>query len=212
MMNRITALQLQTHNRQRVNVFLDGEFAFGLSKIVAAWLEVGQELSPEKVEALKEQDSEEVALQKALKFIGIRARSSNEIRQNLRRKGLSEDLIDKVVSRLENSRVIDDKGFARMWVENRSDHRPRGRRMLAYELKQKGIAEEIIRETLEENLPDEDELAYQAALLQSRKLKQADWAEFRKKMYDHLARRGFSYDAASLAVRRVWSERNANTL
>lgn len=211
-MNRITALQLQTHNRQRVNVFLDGEFAFGLSKIVAAWLEVGQELSAEKIEELKAQDEEEVALQRALKFIGYRARSSAEIRQNLRKKGFSEDLIEQVLVRLEQSKVVDDKGFARMWVENRSDYRPRGRRMLAFELKQKGIAEDIIRETLDENLPDEEELAYQAALLQARKLKQTDWVEFRKKMYDHLARRGFSYDAANSAVRRVWSERDSGSL
>jgi regulatory protein len=211
-MNRITALQLQTHNRQRINVFLDGEFAFGLSKITAAWLEVGQELSPEKIEALQAQDAEEVALQRALKFISYRPRSSTEIRQNLRNKGVSEDLINKVVTRLESSRVVDDKGFARMWVENRSDYRPRGRRMLSFELKQKGIAEDIIRETLDESLPDEDELAYQAALLQSRKLRQMDWAEFRRKMYDHLARRGFSYDAANAAVHRVWSERDSGSL
>jgi len=96
-----------------------------------------------------------------------------------------------------------------MWVENRSDHRPRGRRMLAYELKQKGIPEDVIRETLEESLPDEEELAYQAALLQARKLKHTEWTEFRKKLYDHLARRGFSYEAANTAVIKVWSERDS---
>ena len=211
-MNRITALQLQNRNRQRINVFLDGEFAFGLSKIVAAWLEIGQELSPEKISELKAQDAEEVAFQRAVKFVGYRARTSAEVRQNLKQHGVTEDLIDTIVVRLERSGTVDDRGFAQMWVENRSEYRPRGRRLLAYELKRKGISEEVIRETLDESLPDEDELAYQAALIQSRKLKQSDWLEFRRKMYDHLARRGFSYDASDSAVRKVWSERDSSSL
>ena len=53
MNHRITAIQAQKRNPQRVSVFLDGEFAFGLSRIVAAWLAVGQEISDEKIALLK---------------------------------------------------------------------------------------------------------------------------------------------------------------
>ncbi len=67
----ITALKLQKRNRQRVNVYLDGEFAFGLARIVAAWLAVGQEIDDQKIAQLQQEDAREVAYQRALKFLTI---------------------------------------------------------------------------------------------------------------------------------------------
>jgi len=72
MMHTITALTLQKRNRQRVSVFLDGEYSFGLARIVAAWLEVGQELSDEKIAQLRAEDEREVAYQRALRLIQYR--------------------------------------------------------------------------------------------------------------------------------------------
>jgi regulatory protein len=77
---QITAIEPQQKNPQRVNVYLDGEFAFGLASIVAVWLKPGQELSEEKAAQLKADDEREVAYQKALHFISYRPRSSAEVR------------------------------------------------------------------------------------------------------------------------------------
>ena len=63
MTKKVTALKLQKRNKNRVNVYLDGEFAFGLARIVAAWLSTGQELTEEKIAELQAQDNVEVALQ-----------------------------------------------------------------------------------------------------------------------------------------------------
>src|SRR5210317_1123984 len=71
-MKKITALTIQKRNPNRVNVHLDGEFAFGLARITAAWLRVGQELTPEKIALLKEEDAAEVALQRAFRFLSYR--------------------------------------------------------------------------------------------------------------------------------------------
>ncbi len=54
MVQRITAIEPQQKNPQRVNIYLDGEFAFGLAAVVAAWLKVGQELGEEKIASLKD--------------------------------------------------------------------------------------------------------------------------------------------------------------
>ena len=83
MAQRITAIEPQQKNPQRVNIYLDGEFAFGLAVVVAAWLKVGQELGEEKIASLKMQDEREVTYQKALHFLSYRPRSSAEVRQNL---------------------------------------------------------------------------------------------------------------------------------
>jgi len=202
--HKITALTLQKRNRQRVNVYLDGEFAFGLARIVAAWLQVGQVISDEKIAELKAADEREVAYQQALKLLNYRPRTESEIRQNLKKRGTSDEVIEAVLRRLHDAGLVDDKAFARLWVENRSDMRPRSQRALAYELKQRGVDREVIAETLE-GLNDA-ELAYQAALQQARKYRNLDWQEFRQKMYAFLSRRGFDYSVSAEAVARVWAE------
>jgi regulatory protein len=209
MTKKITALKLQKRNKNRVSVYLDGEYAFGLAKIVAAWLQVGQELTTEKVQELKAKDGVEVALQRAINFLSYRPRSENEVRQNLKKHKVEEEVIEEIIQRLQLGGLVDDKNFAELWVENRSDLRPRGSKALRMELRQKGIPFEIIEETLEDL--DEDELAYRAAKKQARKLKGLEWQDFRKKMYGFLARRGFNYGIISTIIPRVWEEHSSQT-
>lgn len=205
---KVTALKAQKRNNQRVNVYLDGEFAFGLARIVAAWLQVGQELSPEKIAQLQEEDEHEVAHQKALHFLGYRERSVAEVKEHLEKVGFPEAIISEVLGKLNRSGLLNDKRFADRWVENRSEFRPRGARALKFELQRKGLSQETIDLALQEL--DEEELAYKAAIKQSRKLSKLDWAEFRKKMYAHLVQRGFSYETISPVVQRAWNEKHQN--
>lgn len=207
MTRKITALELQKRNRQRINVYLDGEFKFGLARIVAAWLQVGQELSEEKIELLLAQDNEEVAYQRALKFLDYRPRSEFELRRNLRKHKINDEVQDIVIRRLHENSLLDDERFASLWVENRCELRPRGKRLLQYELKQRGITEEIIQNTLE--TIDEEHLAYRAAKKQARKYESLEWNTFRKKMYGFLSRRGFGYATSSEVIDRVWADCNS---
>lgn len=209
MLRKITALKLQKRNRQRVNVYLDGEFAFGLSRIVAAWLEVGQELSEEKIAQLLSEDENEVAFQRAVKFIGYRIRSEAEVRDKLRDADYAEEIIEAVVKRLWRDGLVDDERFARTWVENRAEFHPRSHRALAYELRRKGISEEVISKTLADT-SEEEELAYKAGLKQSRKLKNLEWPDFRRKLGGFLGRRGFSYDIVAPVVNRIWAEQESD--
>lgn len=204
MNHTITALTAQKRNRQRVNVYLDGEFAFGLSRIVAAWLSVGQEISDEKIAALQAEDAREEAYQRALKFISYRPRTQAEVRQNLQKHHIPEEIITEVVQRLQNSGLVNDRQFAHLWVENRSELRPRSRRALKYELQQRGVDPETIEQSIE--AIDDEEMAYQAAQKQARKLQSLEWQDFRQKMYGFLARRGFNYEVSAPVAARIWAE------
>lgn len=209
MAKTITALKLQKRNKNRVSVYLDGEYAFGLSKIVAAWLRNGQELSEEKIAELKDKDASEIALQRAINFLSYRPRSEVEIRRNLKKNNHQAEVIDEVIERLRGGNLVDDENFAGLWVENRSEYRPRGRPLLRMELRQKGIADQFIEAALEDL--DEEELAYQAALKGARKYSKCEWQEFRQKMYGYLARRGFSYAIISTIIPRVWEKDESQT-
>jgi len=201
---KITALKAQKRNSQRINVYLDDEFAFGLSRYAATWLQIGQELSPEKIKELQDIDAQEVAYQRALNFISYRPRSEAEVFKNLKKHDTPDEIIPEVLDRLRRVGLVDDVLFAQNWVENRSTFRPRGKRALVVELHQKGISDEAINEALFEL--DEDRLAYQAALKQSRKYKELEWQKFRQKMSAFLARRGFTYEVAKPVIEQVWSE------
>jgi regulatory protein len=204
MIRKITALKLQKRNKNRVSIYLDGEYAFGLAKIVAAWLKVGQELTDEKINQLKEQDAIEVALQSAIKYLSFRPRSEDEVRKNLKKKNFQDHVINEIVERLQRGGLVDDQKFAELWIENRSEFRPRSSRVLRIELRQKGIPFKII-DTIISKI-DEDHLAYQAATKQARKYRGLEWQDFRKKMYGFLARRGFDYGIISTIIPKAWEE------
>lgn len=202
---KITALKVQKRNPNRINVYLDGAYAFPVARIVGAWLQVGQELDDEKIAALREQDTREVAFQRALKLLGYRPRSETEVRRKLTELGFDEVVVAETLDRLRENHLISDEQFAQNWVENRSSFRPRSRRVLKMELRQKGVADDIIQKALDETV-DEDELAYQAAIRKVRRWENLEWAEFRERLSAYLMRRGFSYGTISSLVPRVWSE------
>jgi regulatory protein len=201
---KITAIEVQKRTPNRVNVYLDGEFAFGLARIVAAWLRVGQELSEEKIEQLQAEEARERAYQQAMLFLSYRDRSESEIRKNLRKHDIPEPVIEQTLERLRQDGLANDHQFARGWVENRSAFRPRSRRLMAMELRQKGLADEAISAATEN--VDDEALAYEAAQKKVARLKNLEWSEFRKKLSDFLGRRGFSYSVVAPVVTRIWNE------
>ena len=205
MARRITALKVQKRNPNRINVYLDGEFAFGLARVVAAWLSIGQELDDEKVAAMQQEDTREIAYQSALRLLGVRPRTAAEICRRLERQGFTQPVMDDVIARLTESGLVNDRQFAQTWVENRSTFRPRSHRLLALELKRMGVAEEWIDGALEDGAEDAA-LAYQAAIKHARRLSGLDWMNFRTRLSGFLARRGFGYDVIQPVVRQVWQE------
>jgi regulatory protein len=203
-MRKITALVVQKRNPNRVNVYLDGEFAFGLARIVAAWLKVNSMLDDEKIRELQSEDARERAIQQAMLFLSYRARSESEIRQNLRKHDIPEDVIENTLERLRHAGLANDGGFARAWVENRSTFRPRSRRLMAMELRQKGVDEESTSAALE-NIDDEA-LAYEAARKRAPRFSNLEWNDYRKKLSEFLARRGFPYSVIAPVITRIWNE------
>ncbi len=205
MAQKITAIQVQKKNPNRVNIYLDGEFAFGLARLVAAWLQINQELTEEQIGELQRKDTNEVAFQEALRFLSYRPRAAAELEKKLAEKGFSEAVIAQTLQRLQESGLVGDAEFARAWVENRATFRPRSRRAIHYELRQKGVADDVIQQALEE-MPAEEETAYQAGLRYCRRLAGLDRNEFRTRLSGFLARRGFTYQTIQPVVQRLWSE------
>ena len=200
----ITALEPQKGQKDRISVFLDGEFAFGLPDTEAARLRVGQELSEQEIAELRAIDALSRAFDRAVRLLARRPYSAAEIRRSLASKEIASGVIDEVLRRLESLGYVDDYAFAQYWVENRERFRPRGARALRYELRQKGIADAIIQQALDGF--DSGESAYAAARDQARRLRGLDRRTFRTRMSGFLARRGFEYGTVREVVDRLIHE------
>jgi len=205
MANVISALEQQKKNKNRINIEINGVFAFSLNRIVTAWLRIGQVLSDQQILLLRQGDAKETVLQSALKYLNYRIRSEYEMRTHLVRKGFAMSTIDNVITDLKSRELISDKVFAKEWVENRCNSKPRGRRMLAYELKLKRINQEDIDDSLV-NLPDEITLAIQAGQKVKRHYQNLDSQTLKKKIATHLFRRGFSYEDIKKAITYLCEE------
>lgn len=202
----VTAIEPQVKRPNRLNLYIDDHFALGLSVYAAAGVRVGQELTRADLEALAHAETLERAREAALRFLEIRPRSAQELRRQLAKKNFSEETITQVIARLSAVELVDDRDFAKYWVENREGFKPRSKRALQYELRQKGVAADDIARAVKK--VDERDSAYRAARPKALRWKNLDAPTFRQKLSDLLARRGFDYGVARETVQRLWNEVN----
>ncbi len=205
-MGKITALTRQKRNPDRINVYLDGTFAFGLAAISAVPLRVGQLLTQTEIDSLKGADLEEKAKEVALRFIEYRPRSTAETRQHLLKKEYPEDVVERVIERLTAVELLNDAAFANYWVEQRQTFKPRSQLAIQQELRQKGVERQAIDDALQS--VDEVTAATRAAEPKARRWQGLPEEEFFKKVGSYLQRRGFSYEIVKEVTATLWEEVN----
>lgn len=204
----ITALRFRKGNRDRVDVYLDGRRAVTLPAVEAANLYQGQVLSEEEIERLKALAAEAEAYERTLRFLGYRPRSIAEVRRYLQRRGVEPGLQQRIIDRLQAAGYLDDRAFARFWVENRQQFNPRGAWALRHELRAKGVSPEIVEEALA-TLEGEEETAYQLARARVSRWRDLDRARFWQRAGGFLTRRGFSHETVRAVLERLWDELQA---
>lgn len=207
--NKITRLAVQKKNPNRVNVYLDGNFAFGLYRDTAAWLETGQILSDEKIKKLLEKDQQAEVYQKAIDYISYKPRTTQEIRRKLQQAGYEEFLIEDTISVLSDNGLLNDKYYAEQWVEERLHIKPRSKRALIFELRKKGISDKLIQSAVED--VDDFQSGYEIAGKRLSRYEGLSKFEFRKKLGNYLAGKGYTFDVISEITQRLWEEINTST-
>ena len=206
MKKTITEISAQKRNRRRVNISLDGSYAFSLDRLTAAWLQVGRELSDAEIEKLQTRDEVEIGVSQALNLLSHRSRSVAEMTRYLEGKGYAPETIRAVLAQLDEEGLLNDDRFAREWIENRNTFRPRSQSQLKAELRFKGLAESSIETALEESGVDDATLAMAAARKQAHRYFSSDYEIYRKKLGNALLRRGFSYATVNETLRTLWNE------
>lgn len=206
---KITAIDLQTRNNNRVNISIDGRFRFSLDvfQLSELNLKVGQECDESNLGLLQNESDFGKVYGRALEYCLMRPRSQKEMRDYLYHKtrpyrnklgelkpGFSTDITSRVFDRLIQKKYLDDTKFAKFWVENRSVTKGSSRRKLISELKTKGIENSIIEQVLGET-DRHDDIEIQKIIAK----KQSRYPD-RQKFMMYLARQGFAYDDIKRAL------------
>ncbi len=191
-MAKISAISAQVKTPGRYSIFVDDKFAFGLSEsgLISSGLKLGQEISWQELEELKDTAQIDKMYNRVLELIMRRPRSRWEVEDYLRRKKQEPEHVQGVITRLENRGFIDDADFAKRWVDNRHLLKPTSKRKLTLELKQKRISDEIIRQVLADDETDEREVLRAEIIKKRRQSRYQD----DQKLIAYLVRQGYRYD------------------
>ncbi|MFL5653716.1 MAG: regulatory protein RecX [Ktedonobacteraceae bacterium] len=206
---KITALESQVTNPERINVFVDGRFLLGVnaSVVFQMGLKPEQELQPVQLEELRGEAALQQAVDRAYNYLSYRPHSREEVRRYLRRKETPPAIIDAALARLEQLDLVNDHTFASFWVESREQFSPRGARALKNELRMKGVEREVVEELIDDEKDEERAmLAGRKKALSLVRIPTMDFATFRTRLGSFLQRRGFGYEVSTRTVRALWKE------
>ncbi len=206
---RITALEPQMKNPERINLFVDGRFLMGVNAVIVLQmgLRLEQELSPGQLEQLRSEEVEQQAVDRALNYLSYRPRSREEVRRYLRRKETPPEIIEAALARLDRLDFVNDRTFAGFWIESREQFSPRGARALKNELRLKGVGRDVVDELVDDERDEERALrAGRKKAISLVSVPEIDYATFRNRLGSFLQRRGFGYEVATKTVRTLWKE------
>ena len=206
---KITALEPQVTNPERINVFVDGRFLLGVnaSVVFQMGLEPEQELQPIQLEELRSEAALQQAVDRAYNYLSYRPRSREEVRRYLRRKETPPEIIDAALARLDQLDLVNDHTFASFWLESREQFSPRGARALKNELRMKGVEREVVEELIDDEKDEERALrAGRKKALSLVRIPGMDFTTFRTRLGSFLQRRGFGYEVSTRTVRALWKE------
>ncbi len=195
---RVTDIKQQVKRQDRYSIYVDDKYVFSLgeAELLNTGLRIGKEFTPEELEDLKQRAVLDKAYDRALNLIARRQRSQWELEDYLKRKDYDPDVVQIILNRLSESGYANDKTFAEAWVSNRRLLKATSKRRLQQELRQKRVADEIIKEILEEDKTDELEVLKD---LIARKRKQTRYQDDLKLM-QYLVRQGYNYGDIKTAL------------
>jgi len=197
----ITALKPQ-RNKKRVNVYLDDKFSFGidLENLVKLDLKIGKEYSEKEIKEIIKKAEFQKTYDKIIRYSTLRPRSKREVEMWLRKYKVHESLHEELFNKLKRLELLDDAKFAKWWVDQRMAFRPRGKRALTAELRQKGVDQETIKEVLVKIEIDETKVAKDLLKKYQYKWEKLPKSERKRKISSYLARKGFGWETIKQTV------------
>ncbi len=202
----ITSIEPQKRRRARVSLFVDGEFALGLSldALASLGLKKGDRVTAEQLAQWRNEAIFDEAKTAAFTMLARRIHSEKQVRDKLRKKKFPHETIEKVIARLYEMNLLNDAHFASALVRDKLKRTPIGKSALKSKLAQKGIAKETIDSVLNETDLNSEALCMKAAKKKLKTLqKEPDPRKRKQKLAQFLMRRGFDWETIRATLRAL---------
>lgn len=203
----ITAIEVQKKNKKRFNIYIKGQFAFGVSEntLVKFALHKGQVLDQAFITDIQQVDKEDYAYQLAVRFLSYQLRSEKEVKDKLTEAEIEPDVMAKVIKKLKAVKLIDDTMFGQAYTRTAMNINKKGPNVIARELKNKGLREEEIDKSLKEyDRATEVENAYTIAEKYFKKqLRKGSHRNASQKTNQYLVQKGFDSDLIQELMQRL---------
>ena len=199
---RITSIRAQSKAPDRVSIYIDGRFAVGIHRDVLLEFDVrkGGELDLETQRAMLRRDAAFRARSAAFRYLSHRDRTVAEMRHRLERARFEADVVEEVVEHLRAAGYVDDRSYARTYAETRFSTSGYGPVRVRADLLRRGVSPEEAESAVEHVFAEHDRVLERARQLGRKRWQrlqgERDQLKRRKKVFDYLARRGFSYEVA----------------
>ena len=205
-MAKITKIEIQKRNKERVNLFLDDEYAFSLSTelVYKEALKVNEEVDSKKLEILAEKESFIRCKDSALRAIEKSYKTEKEVRDKLQLKGYPDNAINKSIEFLKEYNFVNDINYTKAFIKDKLNSL--GSQKIKYTLIQKGISKEILEDELSDiNKENEKNVALDLAKKKIIiiKKKETDNYKISGKLYRYLLSKGYEYEVVSEVVKKI---------
>ena len=207
-MPKITKIEIQKNNKDRVNIYLDGEYALAINAelIYKENLKVKDDVDISKLQEIAEKESYIRCKESAIKIIERSYKTEKEIRDKLKQNGYEEKQINNSIDFLKEYNFINDNTYAKAFIKDKLSSK--GSQKIKYDLMKKGIAKDIIEENLikvDKNEEKEVALNVGRKKYESIRRKESDNYKLSGKLYRFLISRGYAYDIVKDVVKEIMS-------
>lgn len=205
-MKKITKIEYQKKNKDRVNIYIDDNFGFGidLNIMIKYSLTKNMELSDDFIEDILKSEEEINVYNYGLTVLSRSLKSEKQLKRKMLDKGYDLEFIEKAINKLKDQKYIDDDYYSDALINTRVNGAKYGKRRIEQELYEKGIDREISENKLRE-ISDEDEFerAYELGLKKLKSIKDEDTSKKCNKLSNYLMYRGFDYDIIKKVVEKI---------
>ena len=200
-MNIITKIEVGKRNKERVNIYIDEEYAFSISAelIYKENIKVKDKIDVDSLKKLADEDNYIKCKNTALKTIERTYKSEKELAQKLALKGYDDHIINRTINFMKEYNLLNDNNYATMYVKDKS--RNIGKKKIKYSLLQKGIESELEKI----NNDEVKAIVYEMALKKYKVFskRENDNYKLTQKLYRFLMGKGYDYDLIKDVVKSI---------
>ncbi len=204
---KITKIEKQKKNKDRVSVFIDGEFSFGADNfaLLSNHLKEGDEITAERLSHIKNTAVFEDAKNYSARLLSQRSYTVKTMKEKLTAHIGNEEIVEKTLCFLKEYKLLDDADFAYRYAHDLVHLKKLGLSQVRWKLKEKGICQDLIERAIEE-LDFSDTINENLQALAQKKLGGNYDIKNIAKTKRYLASRGYSFDQINTVFSKIKAE------